>query len=563
MSLRRTLLIVLGLALVLRLVCFWQVWHNLPFHQATQPGFDQHTYNTWAQQIAEGDLLSRQVGPFYFTPLYPYLLAGLYSLAGGGNLLAALALNAAAGLAAAGLAAALARRWFGPWQGLAAGCLFAACGTQVYIETMPLVDSLLPALLLGALLVVDHLRPRDGSAQAFRPALAWAIAAGLLLGMAIVGRTSNLLVAAALCLWVAFGSCLPRIRASVAACVLAVAALVLPALVLARNGVMYDQWAVTTNGPVNLYLGNVPGAMGFPYLRPGWDEVSERVAQSPDPAAAWRSELVGAIAADPAGFARTLLRKGLLLLNSWDPPDNGNFYFARRYAPALRATLSPLPIYVLGGLGLLLSLRRWRHLTVLYLAAGAFAVSILAVFVSGRYKLPLLAFLCILGSQAVVLFVHWAAAGQYRRCLGVLALAALLTFAAWPRMPLDFAEDGVTLRVHFAADDFTLRVNEYLVNAAALASHGRDEEALHMLADGFALFPHNFTVADCYTDLEFNLGRYPECAAHIHAALRRPGSPREAAPNLFRRLVAVYTRLGRPDQARKAEQWMRHFFPDA
>jgi 4-amino-4-deoxy-L-arabinose transferase-like glycosyltransferase len=552
MSLRRTLLIVLALALVLRLVCFWQIWNNLPFHQITLPGCDQHTYNLWAQQIAGGDLLSRQTGPFYYTPLYAYLLAALYVLAGNGNLLAALALNAAAGLAAAGLAAALARRWLGCWQGLVAGCLFASCGTQIFIETMPLVDSLLPAILLGALLLVGHLRARDSSVQSSCPALAWGIAAGLLLGLAIVGRTSNLLVAAVLCLWVALDTHVPRTRPLIAAAVLAVSALVLPALVLARNAVMYNQWAVTTNGPPNLYLGNVPGAMGFPYLPPDWDNASARVAKSPDSAAAWRRELAAAVAADPAGFARTLLRKSLLFFNAWDPPDNGNFYFDRRFAPALWATLSPLPIYVLGGLGLVLSLRQWRNLTGLYLTAGAFALSIIAVFVSGRYKLPFLAFLCILGSQAVVLFVRWVATGDYRRCLGLLALAALLTLAAWPRMPLDFP-----------GDDLTLRVNEYLPNAYALIASGRNDEALHMLADGVALFPHDFRLADSYTDLEFSLGRYDDCAAHIVAALNRPGGPLEAAPNLFRRLIAAYTRLGQTDQARRTEQRMRHYFPDS
>src|SRR5690242_1727883 len=64
-------------ALTVRLVHIWQI-KQAPFFSVLMG--DAHGYDDWAQQIARGDWIGRDV--FYQAPLYPYFLGAIYALAG-------------------------------------------------------------------------------------------------------------------------------------------------------------------------------------------------------------------------------------------------------------------------------------------------------------------------------------------------------------------------------------------------------------------------------------------------------------------------------------------------
>src|SRR4030095_12505129 len=74
------------LALAVRLIHVWQI-RNAPFFSVLMG--DSRAYDEWAQQIALGDWLGRDV--FYQAPLYPYFLGTLYAIAGRDLLLVRLA----------------------------------------------------------------------------------------------------------------------------------------------------------------------------------------------------------------------------------------------------------------------------------------------------------------------------------------------------------------------------------------------------------------------------------------------------------------------------------------
>ena len=61
----------------MRLLHIWQI-RAAPFFAALMG--DSHGYDEWAQRIAGGDWLGREV--FYQAPLYPYLLGVIYAIAG-------------------------------------------------------------------------------------------------------------------------------------------------------------------------------------------------------------------------------------------------------------------------------------------------------------------------------------------------------------------------------------------------------------------------------------------------------------------------------------------------
>src|SRR5436190_4849060 len=74
---RPLLLAILALAFVLRLAHLWAV-RDQPFF--ARLAMDSQEYDRWAQGIAAGDWLGSQV--FFQAPLYPYLLAAVYSVFG-------------------------------------------------------------------------------------------------------------------------------------------------------------------------------------------------------------------------------------------------------------------------------------------------------------------------------------------------------------------------------------------------------------------------------------------------------------------------------------------------
>ncbi|MHC5035032.1 MAG: glycosyltransferase family 39 protein, partial [Planctomycetota bacterium] len=537
-------LIVVVAAILIRLAVFWEAWHDLPYLRITVEGHDQHTYNVWAQKILDGDPLSRHQGVFYYTPLYPYMLAAAYVVGGAGNVLAGVVMNGILGVCAAVCAAGIARRLFGWLAGLAAGILMALNGSQLSVEVAPLVDSVLTPLCLGALWLIVEFRERAERDQPV-PLWAWALP-GVLLGLAAVGRGSNLLVAAAMCAMLA-GPFLKRRewRTVARAAVMGIAVCVVAGTVAARNGLMFDDWVITSNGPVLLYIGNVPGTSGAFHYPPKYHAIQQRAQTR----SVWLEELARELKQQPMELPRALLRKSLLFFNSWDIPDNGNYYFLRRYLFTVRAfTFGPLLLYVVGFLGVILTARHWRQLVPLYVFGLSFALSLIIVFVSGRYKLPFLGLLAVFGGAALVAALRHMHARRLRAAAACALMAVLLTVAFWPR--------GVGTP---ARKDVTLRAKEFVTHAAVLMAHQRADEAVAMLEDGADLFPKDARFLERLAAIALNEARPADALDYTDRAL---ASGLVTQRVLERRTIA-YAHLGRSKEAMEALQQLAERYPNS
>lgn len=534
-----TLLLIVGLAAVaVRAVFFVEFLHDLPYYRSTHRGTDMHTYRLWAERVGEGDLLSRHRGPFYYTPLYAYALGGVYALSGTDGVVPGMVLNALFGVAAALCAAGLARRLFGWWAGLTGGLLMALNGSQICVEGVTLVDGLLPALLLGALWLVVELLDRDASP-------AWWLAPGGLLGLATVGRGSNLLVAAALGVLLLVG--LGRRRGwgrSAAACLLLAVGFALPLVPpVLRNGLMHGRWTVTTNGPVMLYIGNRPGAPGVLYT-PG--DLSRQAARERSDGY-WMGRLADELREDAWSLPATMWRKVQLFFNAWDVPGNLNYHFVRRYVTSLRLlTVGPLVLYVLGFVGLTVTALRWRRLVPLCVFGGSFALSIILVLVDGRYKLPFLGLLAVFAGAGLVTLAGRLRRGEWEVPFLSVVLAGLLTLLFWPRGPTPFLDRNCPLRA-----------NEYRVNAMALIRAERDEDAEDMLDDASLLFPADARFAVLCAKLHLQDGEAREALTVLERPLER-GIFDEEAMELR---VHTYRELGREEDMRRAARELLHRHP--
>ncbi|MBI1784852.1 hypothetical protein HYR69_06880, partial [Candidatus Sumerlaeota bacterium] len=536
------------LALIIRLLFLRELLGSFPFFQTTVKGFDQHTYNIWAQEIARGDWLGRSRGVFYYAPIYPYLLSLAYLIGGIGNLNAGFCLNLLFGLLGVVSAAGLGTRLFGPLAGLAAGSVMAINGGQIPYEGILLNDSILPGIALAALWSYIRLAERQDSGKAFR----WLLP-GLLLGMMITGRASNLLPAFGLSILLLAklarqAGGLRQLRSRIGPVLFFAAGLsAFPGLCVGRNLYVSGTFAMTSNGPILMYMGNAPEASGVfeytPRFLKAQEEINKLPAEERDKA--WRSRLRSEVLGHPSWILRMAARKTALFFNSWDAPDNLNIYFLREQLGSLKFTLGPFPIYVLGFIGLLLTWRDWRRLLPLYAFGLALAASLIIVFVVGRYKLPFLALLCVFSGAAVERIYSCAARKNWSSISMSVGAALLGAIIFYPRTVDRTAYAGL------------LRPNEYLQNGQALAQAGRSEEAKRIFGHGQELFPRLPNFAESLAAMDSKAGDWNGVLSRTQPYLEN----RIVTQPLAELHVLALLNLRRTQEGKKAAEELAHYFP--
>src|SRR3989442_9168914 len=138
-------LVIFALALTLRIIHIWQM-RSSPFF-AVLIG-DARGYDQWAQRIAVGDWVGRDV--FYQAPLYPYFLAFIYWVAGRSPILVRI-VQAVIGSCSCVLVAAAARKLFSMRAGLLAGGGVAIYGGAIIFD-VPLPKTGLGVVFLWLML---------------------------------------------------------------------------------------------------------------------------------------------------------------------------------------------------------------------------------------------------------------------------------------------------------------------------------------------------------------------------------------------------------------------------
>lgn len=417
--------------------------HLLALHRTPLGGLligDSAAYDAWARRLAAGDWIGGEV--FYQSPLYPYLLGALYTVAGR-DLLLVQVTQALFGTGACLCVAIAGRRLFGLAAGLAGGSLLAAFAPAIFFDGLIQKASL--DLLLAAALVLLLTVTGRGSRRLLD------VATGALLGLFVLNRENAFLllplVAGAIAWRAAPGA--GRRRALLAFA--GGAALVLAPVAL-RNLAVGGELHLTTAqlGP-NLFIGNHSGALGSyePLIAGRGDPAFERVdatrlaerasgrTLSPGEVSAyWRSRALAWIASSPGEWLRLTGRKLLLAWNGVEAMDTVDLATYAERSPLLAACARIVPFGVLAPLGLLglwLTRQRARELWPLWGMLVVYTASVALFYVVARYRLPLAPVLALFAGAACVEVARAARAAA----LGRLAVAAaFVTVAAvlcnWP-----------------------------------------------------------------------------------------------------------------------------------
>ncbi len=498
---------------------------------------DAGAYDRWAQQIAAGDWMGSQV--FYQTPLYPYLLGGLYHVFGHDVWAVRFAQAIFGALASVCLARAGAG-FFSERVGWWAGILLALYPPAIFFDGI-LQKASLDLLLMAALLWVAAAAQR-------RPSSAIFAGAGLLLGAMILNRENAAALVPVLLIWVLASSRrigALRASAAVAAFSLGVAALLVP--VGLRNAHVGGAFLLTTAqmGP-NFYIGNHRGADGtYAPMRAGrGDPVFERddaraiaedaLGRALTPAQVseyWMSRTFAEIASAPGAWLRLLARKWFLTWNRAEFVDAEAIHTHQMESTPLAVLGWGLHFGVLFPLaiaGVWWTRHEWRRIWLLYAMALAFALSVTLFYVFARYRYPLVPLAVLFAGAGIGGLVRRVRSGRSRElAIGVALASCGAVLANWP-VPQRYADDAVT----------------YYNTGSALFEAGRTQDAI-------ALFERARSADPTFPETYNNLGRALMDRGEIEEARRVLERGVQLAPEhalLQFNLAVVTSRQG--DEAR-------------
>jgi hypothetical protein len=284
---------------------------------------------------------------------------------------------------------------------------------------------------------------------------------------------------------------------------------------LVQKGVCGQFRIMPAQGAYNLWAGNRPGANGRYFeqkihLPAGSNSKVENPARVESEIlyrqetgdsgpmdlermnAYWKHKTIGAIEANPFAWIKLMVRKVYYLFNNFEQYNNKTFAVQKSLTPVLR--FNPLGwgvTLVMCAAGLALRLPRLSGRPFLGGTAAFYAGGVLIFFVSDRFRLPLLPFICVGASV-------WGLAQQrafgfekpWRLWTGIAVAAAvgLLTFSrAW----------GVY--------DLGPAIQDYILLSTAAGKAGADREELRWARLALRCQPEHPDALACAVTSFYNL----------------------------------------------------------
>ncbi|MCK4271280.1 glycosyltransferase family 39 protein [bacterium] len=528
----RWVLAIVILALAVRVVYLLQARGHLFFNSYA----DSLYYLTWAQNIVQG----RSSPPvFYMGPLYPYLLAFFYRILGPGSQVV-LWFQVLLGSASCGLIYLLGRMVFGRAVGLLAALMGALYAVEIFYEGALLMTTTLYVLNLLLLVSIFWALRRKSW-------FVW-IVPGLLLGLSALGRANVLAYLPFLVVGIFLLSRARRGKGvrwvpAVLAVFLGVFLAVVP--VTMRNFVVGDDLVlITSNLGLNFFVGNNPDAHGY-YEEPrGLDMVTDhtgskiaeyfmgRELKPSEISRFWLDRALAFVKAHPGEFLKLIFNKTLFFWNAYEIPQLENVAFFKKFVSLLKWPLLRFSILgPLGILGMLLSLKRWRHTYVLLAFVFSMMIATAIFFVIARLRLQVCSALMVFAAYALVwLWEKMKARKLQPITLALLALIPLSLLVNWHHPELCPDKDMAKAHCFFA---------RHLWNGGDL------QGAAHEYQRAVAIYPYRGETYVSLGNLRYLEGRADEVLDLYEKALQV--DPRTVTLHLI--LGNLYVQKGMWDRA--------------
>jgi len=416
----------------------------------TRPVLDGQVYDEWGMAIRAGTAPHE---PFYQDPLYPYFLAGIYTVFGH-SYAAVYVIQLLFGLALLWLIFDTTRLVFDRRAGIIAVLLAALNKPLIFyegqIEKTALAVFLVGLFVWAFVRTVNRTQPGPSREQSAvtdgkrgQPLFSatekgavplFPFLSGLALGLAALTRANLLIFAPFLPLLLLFlrrqhGALRLRISWPLKQPGPAIAALlgivIVVGPVVIRNSILaHELTLTTTQSGQNFYIGNSEFNLTGQYVAPPWvrpnpefeqtdfrdhaDEAVGRKLSYREVSSLYTRAALNTISRQPGRAVALFWRKLMLYLNDYEVPDNQDMYFFSRYSWVLRIPLFGFGvIFALGFAGMLFLRQRPLTRVSLIVFFAGYGLSVIAFYVFSRYRLPALpALLPFAGGAAVWLWEH-------------------------------------------------------------------------------------------------------------------------------------------------------------
>jgi tetratricopeptide (TPR) repeat protein len=418
-------------ALTLRIIYFLQVRSNYPGWDT--PTIDPLFHDLWAKQIASGDLLGS--GPFFRAPFYAYLLGAIYAVFGP-SFTAAKIIQHIIGAFSCSMIFIIADRYFSRKIAVLSGFIASFYLVFIYFEDELLLDSLL--VLFSVVLILILLRLYDD------PRRRLFLAAGIILGIASITRPNFLVMLPVIAIWVVYAFDL-AIKEKITGLIILTAgcALIISPVTVRNIVVGNDNVLIASQGGINFYIGNNERASGYtalmPEFGPTWQysdceylakletgRLGQEMKQS-EVSAFYYKKALNFVLDRPLQWSSLIFKKLFYFWNSYEISNNQNLYFFRKFAP-VTIILPPLLFLIapfsLIGLWMVFTKDRRYHIITLFVIA--YMASVVAFFVNGRFRLPVLPFLIILSVYAIFQTINYIKQKKMKSLVYVLLALLIL-----------------------------------------------------------------------------------------------------------------------------------------
>lgn len=594
MKLSRELYILIAILLLgalLRGLYLYQFTHDPGFYNT---GVDAGYHDYWARGLATGDWTPPpphedpkiQSTAFFRPPGYPYFLGLVYKLTGCSYLWARI-IQMLLGLLTCFIAFLLGRKWFGSSVGLIFAGLMSCYWSFIYFEGEFLEPVLLN--LLGLLLVYELTLWTEGIT--FRRALL----TGLITGVFALVRPNILLFVPFALFWALWvmrrrGDTRPIWIAAIGL-MIGISLPILPATI--RNYVVaHDFVPISSNGGINLYIGNneyangrVAGDIGdlgkfetcydYPQIVRNLEAKLGTPLKDSEVSKYFSDEAKDFIRSNPGEVMRLTWLRTLYFWGPVEVGHNKEDELERANSPVLRNIpgnfASAFALAIIGTALLCLDTRRRKKdkraepnrqqeiLALVVLFIVIYFASYLPFFVAGRYRIPVVPFLLLLGAYGADRIVRLAMGRQFQGLALWLALLggtyalASVNFGGYTP---DRAVWHYSRAVHYNATDQpdaaireyreALRIKPEFPYASTnlgllLLDKGETDEAMQHFMDALAIDENN-------TWAHYGLGSVLARRGKPDAALLEYKEALRLDPRLYMahyRIGAIYMGLGK------------------
>ena len=485
-----------------------------------QGGSDMSGFIAWAAGIAaEGGFWHPRGIYTYSPPLYPFLLAAFFRLAGPDLALAAGA-QALLGAVTCLIIGWMALLLFGQRRlAYLAAVLAALYGPFVFYTTKLHATTVELAAVSLAF---------AGIAWAIGCPATWRwLAAGLAIGVAALGRPNFFVVAGGAALGILWRrEANFRERAAGATLVVLGASLVVGAATL-RNVLLGGPWV-----PITQQMG------------PAW-----RLANSYDSAVLnFRMPRESLMPVLSVAFWAHQAKKAAAFWWGYEVPQNMNLYFIREFSPALQL---PLPafwfVFPLACLGLWWARPHGRPLLPLHLGMLACYLSTVVFLVTARYRIPLVPALLPFAAYGLAgLWDRWRAGGRRAALVPAMVCAALMVAGKPHRERLIHSTEYAYLARDAVARDDGRRAQWALERGVRLFPRALGDRAemaavlVRGVRRGAGARPLPDARRELYLGMAVLLTEGPPRQAQEHLRRAAAGFPGEPAAGDLRRILATF-----------------------